>query len=93
MGRPGARRREVGGGHWDRYRELGRGEGGLVGPLVVEAGPGVSGFGPLVEERTERLAVAALRFHGLPRRREVAAAEERMRGVVIGLQDGGFAGF
>lgn len=87
MGRPRAGCWEVRGGHWDRYWELGCGEWGLVGPLFLKAGPGVSGFRPLVKERTERLT---LLFHDLSRCK--FAAEERMLGVVT-LQDGVFTWF
>lgn len=87
VGRPRAGCWEVRGGHWDRNWELGCGEWGLVGPLFLKAGPGVSGFRPLVKERTERLT---LLFHNLSRRK--FAAEERMLGVVT-LQDGVFTWF
>lgn len=78
---------EVRGGHGDGNWELGCGEWGLVGPLILEARPGVSGFRPLIKERTERLP---LRLHTLPRGK--FTAEEGMLGVVT-LQDGIFAWF
>lgn len=54
--------REVGRCHWNWYWELGCGEWGLVGSLILKTRPGISAFRPLIKERSERLTFMFQRF-------------------------------